>query len=124
MTIGTLTRKIDPAQKCAMSSPPVTGLSSFGREAWGQGHDVLDGLTAHTYIQQTRESIDVSDILSSLVKAVVFAALIAGIGCQRGFQVSGDAASVGRSTTSAVVSAIFLIIVADSAFAIVLHYLG
>ena len=81
-------------------------------------------LTAHTYIQQTRESIDVSDILSSLVKAVVFAALIAGIGCQRGFQVSGDAASVGRSTTSAVVSAIFLIIVADSAFAIVLHYLG
>lgn len=80
-------------------------------------------LTAHTYIQQTRESIAVSDILTSLIKAVVFASLIAGIGCQRGFQVSGDAASVGRSTTSAVVSAIFLIIVADSAFAIILHYI-
>jgi len=81
-------------------------------------------LTAHTYIQQTRESIDVSDVFSSLIKAMVFAALIAGIGCQRGFQVRGDAASVGRSTTSAVVSAIFLIIVADSAFAIILHYIG
>lgn len=81
-------------------------------------------LTVYTYVEQTRTSIDVFDILSSLIKSVVFAALIAGIGCQRGFMVSGDAESVGRSTTSAVVSAIFLIIVADSAFAIILHYVG
>ena len=81
-------------------------------------------LTVYTYIQQTRASIDVFDILSSLVKSVVFAALIAGIGCQRGFKVTGGAESVGRSTTSAVVSAIFLIVVADSAFAIILHYMG
>ena len=81
-------------------------------------------LTIYTYIQQTRESIDVFDILSSLVKSVVFAVLIAGIGCQRGFGVTGGAESVGRSTTSAVVSAIFLIVVADSAFAIMLHYMG
>ena len=81
-------------------------------------------LTIYTYIQQTRESIDVFDILSSLVKSVVFAVLIAGIGCQRGFRVTGGAESVGRSTTSAVVSAIFLIVVADSAFAIMLHYMG
>ncbi|MEN6320011.1 MAG: ABC transporter permease [Syntrophaceae bacterium] len=80
-------------------------------------------LTAYTYILQTRNSIHVFDIVSSLVKSVVFALLIAGIGCQRGFQVTGGAESVGTSTTSAVVSAIFLIIVADSAFAIVLHYI-
>ena len=80
-------------------------------------------LTAYTYILQTRNSIHVFDIVSSLVKSVVFALLIAGIGCQRGFQVTGGAEAVGTSTTSAVVSAIFLIIVADSAFAIVLHYI-
>jgi len=80
-------------------------------------------LTAYTYIQQTRNSIQVFDIVSSLIKSVVFAVLIAGIGCQRGFQVRGGAESVGTSTTSAVVSAIFLIIVADSAFAIILHYI-
>jgi len=79
-------------------------------------------LTVYTYIQQTQSSIDVFDIVSSLVKAVVFAMLVAGIGCQRGFQVRGGAQSVGTSTTSAVVSAIFLIIVVDSAFAIILHY--
>ena len=79
-------------------------------------------LTAFTYIQQTKDSIRVFDFGTSLVKAVVFAALIAGIGCQRGFQVRGGAEGVGQSTTSAVVSAIFLIIVADSAFAVMLHY--
>ncbi len=79
-------------------------------------------LTAFTYIQQTKDSIRVFDFATSLVKAVVFAALIAGIGCQRGFQVRGGAEGVGQSTTSAVVSAIFLIIVADSAFAVMLHY--
>jgi phospholipid/cholesterol/gamma-HCH transport system permease protein len=80
-------------------------------------------LTVYTYVQQTQDSIQIFDIVSSLIKSVVFAMLISGIGCQRGFQVKGGAESVGTSTTSAVVSAIFLIIVADSAFAIILHYI-
>jgi phospholipid/cholesterol/gamma-HCH transport system permease protein len=79
-------------------------------------------LTVYTYIQQTQQSIRFFDIVSSLIKALVFALLVAGIGCQRGFQVRGGPESVGASTTSAVVSAIFLIIVADSAFAVILHY--
>jgi phospholipid/cholesterol/gamma-HCH transport system permease protein len=49
--------------------------------------------------------------------------IIAGIGCQRGTQVRGGAEAVGAATTSAVVSAIFLIIVCDSAFAIILYYI-
>jgi phospholipid/cholesterol/gamma-HCH transport system permease protein len=80
-------------------------------------------LTVFTYINETQKSLDLFEIVSSLVKAGVFAVLIAGIGCQRGFQVRGGAQSVGAATTSAVVAAIFLIIVTDSAFAIVLHYI-
>jgi len=79
-------------------------------------------LTAFTYIQQTKSSISIFDFVTSLIKAVVFAVLISGIGCQRGFQVRGGAEGVGMSTTSAVVSAIFLIVVFDSAFAIMLYY--
>jgi phospholipid/cholesterol/gamma-HCH transport system permease protein len=79
-------------------------------------------LTVFTYIQQTKTSISIFDFDTSLIKAVVFALLISGIGCQRGFQVKGGAEGVGTSTTSAVVSAIFLIIVFDSAFAIMLYY--
>lgn len=79
-------------------------------------------LTFYTYIQETMKRIAMFDVISSLVKSAVFAFLIAGIGCQRGFQVFGGAEAVGEATTSAVVSAIFLIVVADSAFAIILHY--
>jgi len=79
-------------------------------------------LTFYTYIQETMKHIQAFDVFTSLVKSAVFAFLIAGIGCQRGFEVFGGAEAVGELTTSAVVSAIFLIVVADSAFAIVFHY--
>ncbi len=80
-------------------------------------------LTMYTYLQQSLNAVDLFDVVTSLVKSSVFAMLIAGIGCQRGFQVSGGAEAVGELTTSAVVSSIFLIIIADSAFAILLHYI-
>jgi phospholipid/cholesterol/gamma-HCH transport system permease protein len=80
-------------------------------------------LTAYSYFQQSISSFDLFDVVSSLIKAMVFAVLISGIACQRGFQVRGGADAVGEATTSAVVSAIFLIILANSAFAIILYYI-
>lgn len=80
-------------------------------------------LSAHGYIQQSMESFSLFDVVSSLIKSVVFAVLISGIACQRGFQVRGGADAVGAATTSAVVSAIFLIILANSVFAIILYYI-
>ena len=80
-------------------------------------------ITAHTYLTQSLKTIKVFDIVTSLIKAAVFAGLIAGIGCQRGFQVRTGAQDVGKYTTSAVVSAIFLIVVADSIFAVTFHYI-
>jgi phospholipid/cholesterol/gamma-HCH transport system permease protein len=80
-------------------------------------------LTVQSYLQQTRESLEVFDIVSSLFKSMCFAVMIAGISCHHGFQAKGGAQAVGSATTSAVVSSIFLIIVADSAFAIMLHYI-
>jgi phospholipid/cholesterol/gamma-HCH transport system permease protein len=80
-------------------------------------------LTAYSYLKETQRSLTLLDIITSLIKSGVFAMLIAGIGCQRGFEVRGGAEAVGSATTSAVVAAIFLIIVTDSAFALVFHYL-
>jgi phospholipid/cholesterol/gamma-HCH transport system permease protein len=80
-------------------------------------------LTVQSYLQQTRESLEVFDVVSSLFKSMCFAVMIAGISCHHGFQAKGGAQAVGSATTSAVVSSIFLIIVADSAFAIMLHYI-
>jgi phospholipid/cholesterol/gamma-HCH transport system permease protein len=80
-------------------------------------------LTVNTYVMQSLKTIRVFDVVTSLIKAAVFAILIAGIGAQRGFQVRSGAQDVGKYTTSAVVSAIFLIVVADSIFAIMFYYI-
>lgn len=80
-------------------------------------------LTVYGFIKQTMRSFNVFDVLSTLIKSAVFAILISGIACQRGFQVRGGAEAVGAATTSAVVSGIFLIVIANSAFAIILYYI-
>ncbi len=79
-------------------------------------------LTPYTYLLESQRAISASDLVSGLLKAVVFAFGIAWIGCQRGFQVRGGVEEVGAATTSAVVTSILLIVIVDSAFAIVLHY--
>jgi phospholipid/cholesterol/gamma-HCH transport system permease protein len=57
--------------------------------------------------------------LVGLIKAPVFATLIALAGCYRGMQVRGSARELGHKVTVAVVQAIFLVILADALFAIV-----
>jgi phospholipid/cholesterol/gamma-HCH transport system permease protein len=104
--------------------PVLTLYADFFGVAGGLVVGVLGlDLTVYTYVQETMKVISIMDIVKSLIKSVVFAVLIAGIGCQRGFQVRGGAEAVGSATTSAVVAAIFLIIVMDSAFAILFTYI-
>lgn len=79
-------------------------------------------LTAGAYVSQTINTLTVFDVFWGVLKSGVFALLITWVGCLRGFQVSGGAASVGQATTSAVVSSIFLIILFDSIFSVVLRY--
>lgn len=79
-------------------------------------------LTVATYISQTVKALSLFEFLWGLMKSVVFAALVAWIGCLRGFQVRGGASEVGNSATSAVVSGIFLIILFDSIFAVIRSY--
>jgi len=79
-------------------------------------------LTADAYIAQTLRTLTLFDLLWGFLKSGVFAFLIAWTGCLRGFQVRGGAASVGQATTSAVVSSIFLIILSDAIFAVILQY--
>ena len=65
------------------------------------------------YIDNTFQFMDLKDLYSGLIKAAVFGLLIAVIGCQKGFYTTGGAEGVGRSTTSAVVTASIAILVAD-----------
>ena len=107
-----------------LTVPVLTIFSSIFAIMGGLVVGVLGlNLTIFTYIQQTMKAISIFDIVSGLIKSVVFAAAISTVGCQRGFKVRGGAEAVGNATTSAVVTSIFLIIVIDSTFAIILHYI-
>ncbi len=81
-------------------------------------------LTAGAYMAQTIKTLELFDVFWGVFKGGIFGVLITWIGCFRGFQVRGGAASVGQATTSAVVSSIFLIILCDSVFSVILRYWG
>jgi phospholipid/cholesterol/gamma-HCH transport system permease protein len=81
-------------------------------------------LTANAYMAQTIKTLTLFDVFWGFLKSGVFALIITVVGCLRGFQVRGGASAVGRATTSAVVTGIFLIILLDSVFAIILRYWG
>jgi len=87
------------------------------------GISMLD-LTVNSYIAQTIKTLTLFDVFWGVLKSAIFAVLITWVGCLRGFQASGGAASVGQATTSAVVSSIFLIILSDSIFSVILRYWG
>ncbi len=79
-------------------------------------------LTLNAYVSQTLRSLTMFYVFWGVLKSVVFAAVISWVGCLRGFQVRGGADSVGKATTSAVVTSIFIIIVIDAVFAIIHIY--
>jgi phospholipid/cholesterol/gamma-HCH transport system permease protein len=70
------------------------------------------------YVTRMQEAIAPTTFWVGVIKAPVFAVLIAMAGCYRGMQVRDSSRELGRLTTLAVVQAIFLVILADAAFAV------
>jgi phospholipid/cholesterol/gamma-HCH transport system permease protein len=77
-------------------------------------------LTPAAFMNELRQSLQLSDIASGLAKSVVFAFAIALIACQQGLATSGGAEGVGRRTTGAVVSILFVLILIDAVFTVLL----
>jgi phospholipid/cholesterol/gamma-HCH transport system permease protein len=76
------------------------------------------------YFQRAEESIAAWTFWVGIIKAPVFAVLIAMAGTYRGLQVRGSSRELGRLTTVAVVQAIFLVILADALFAVLFMEIG
>lgn len=66
------------------------------------------------FLARIARTIQPSDYLVGLVKAPVFGAIVAAVGCYQGLHAGDDADSVGRRTTVAVVQSMFLVIVVDA----------
>ncbi len=74
------------------------------------------GFTFESYLKATRDSIVLRDLFTGLLKSVLFGLVITAVGCREGFATGAGAEEVGRSTTSAVVTSIALVIVVDLVF--------
>jgi phospholipid/cholesterol/gamma-HCH transport system permease protein len=64
------------------------------------------------------------DFFLGFGKAFIFGLTVAAVGCLRGLETGSGASAVGKSTTSAVVTGIFLVIVLDGVFAFIFYSLG
>ena len=94
--------------------PPLVILSnSIGL---GGGALVAAGMDVNfvQFINQAQDAVSLGDVTTGLVKAVVFATLIAIAGCQAGLQSGRTSAAVGDATTRAVVHAVVYLVVADA----------
>lgn len=71
------------------------------------------GISQVEFLDSARNFLQVWDLFSAMVKAGVFGALIAVIGCSWGLTTTGGAKGVGQSTTTAVVTALLAIFIVN-----------
>lgn len=71
-------------------------------------------LTYTQFFTGLLEPVVLADGLIGLFKAVVYGGIIGLTGCMRGLQTGDDASAVGQATTSAVVTGILLIVLANA----------
>lgn len=76
------------------------------------------------YLDRAANAVQFKDFLVGFVKCSVFGVLIALAGCMRGMQCGRSASAVGDAATSAVVTSIVFIVVADSIMTILCNRLG
>jgi phospholipid/cholesterol/gamma-HCH transport system permease protein len=76
------------------------------------------------YMNRTINAIHMLDLTVGVFKCAVFGVLIALSGCMRGMQCGRSASDVGDATTSAVVTGIVFIVIADSLMTIICNRLG
>ncbi len=84
----------------------------------------LSEISLTQYYGQTVSSVDLVDWASGLFKATVYGVIIAIAGCLRGMQCKMSAAAVGDAATSAVVTSIVMIIVAEALITVIYQVLG
>jgi len=81
-------------------------------------------MSSAQFLTQLINAVTIWDFSTGLMKAPVFALVIALVGCYDGLNVTGSAESVGQQTTRAVVESIFIVIVLDAAFAVAFAQIG
>jgi phospholipid/cholesterol/gamma-HCH transport system permease protein len=100
---------------------------------WANAMGILGGslfgvaqadFTFARYIQASLDSLLLRDIMTGLVKSVMFGITITAVGCQEGLDTGAGAEQVGRATTRAVVVSIFLVVLVDLVFTTLFFFIS
>jgi len=141
--IGTMkvTEEIDALETMAISPVHFLVTPKFIAMAvmlpcltiWANAMGILGGslfgvakadFTFMRYIWASLDSLFLRDIVTGLVKSVMFGITITAVGCLEGLSTGAGAEQVGRSTTRAVVMSIFLVIVVDLVFTALFFFMS
>ncbi|RZA31833.1 MAG: ABC transporter permease [Lysobacteraceae bacterium] len=82
------------------------------------------GLSFRYFLQKLPDAVPVVNYTIGLLKGCVFGMLIALVSCHFGLRIEPNTESLGRGTTTAVVTAITVVILADAVFAIIFNDVG
>ena len=111
---------------CVCMTPLLAVFADLMGIAGGSVIMMSEGFSFRQYLNEVQVAVDASSFLQGLVKAGVFGALIAVIGCQRGLATAKEdgARAVGDQTTKAVVSSIVMIVIADAIMGVFFYTIG
>nr|WP_229425389.1 ABC transporter permease [Massilia sp. Se16.2.3] len=82
------------------------------------------GLSARYFLQKLPDAVPLVNYTIGLLKGVAFGMLIALLSCHFGLRIKPNTESLGRGTTTSVVTAITVVILADAVFAIIFNGVG
>ncbi len=107
---------ISPRVLAALVTVPLlTTISVFVGLVGGMVASVFSlRLGATTFWQRAIGILEFSDLMQGFTKSLVFAFILASVGCYQGLNVRGGTQGVGRATTQAVVVSSVMIIIADT----------
>ena len=81
-------------------------------------------ITLEQYLDVVIESVGLNDVFVGFTMAIVFGAIVAVVGCQKGMSCGKSAEEVGASTTSAVVTSTVIIFVSAAILTVFYGVLG
>jgi phospholipid/cholesterol/gamma-HCH transport system permease protein len=102
----------------AIALPLLTVIANFASlagAAWVA--NVYSGITLQVFLSRLQGAIDLSTVISGILKAPFMAVIIGVVASVEGLKVGGSAESLGQHVTASVVKAIFVVILVDGLFA-------
>jgi phospholipid/cholesterol/gamma-HCH transport system permease protein len=98
--------------------PLLTIIANFAALAGAAAvANVYSGITLEVFLSRLQSAIDISTVVSGMLKAPFMALIVGIVASVEGFKVGGSAESLGRHVTASVVKAIFVVILVDGLFA-------